>query len=397
MTRSLTTAGTATLSLMQTITGKDMQETIDGVTRQAEELTAQGLSPVTDIGTRYQAETEARYSDLSNGRRFLDTVVGSTAELIPTVLSNVILPGSALYLSMVNSTGQAMTEALNSGADDSTAVTYGVACGIVEGAIEKFSDGMGGIFGKSLTDGYVKNAVRKAVADPATQKALITAAGIMGEGFEGFCSEIGNKLLNDGFLASDARTWDEVLGDAGRSALLGAVVSGLVSGVSHLTNPTPQELADYVEDSVRNVGLDTDTDLVSEPVDVNSEKFEVDTGIGEAYNSSEKQNTASDLPYAHSRPSYRKGVVEEVWRRAVAASPDGKVRDPNTYEVIEWEPGQPRSCVWDMGHIKNQKYNVVHKRYLEGKMTTAEFLDWFNDPSNYRPELPHNNRGHKYE
>ena len=131
---------------------------------------------------------------------------------------------------------------------------------------------------------YAVSTPSSAVSNPAAQKALITAAGMAGEGFEEFYSEVAHKLLNDSFLASDARTWDEVLGDAGRSALLGAVVSGLVSGVSHLTNPTPQELADYVEDSVRNVGLDTDTDLVSEPVDVNSEKFAVDTKTGEAYN-----------------------------------------------------------------------------------------------------------------
>ena len=24
-------------------------------------------------------------------------------------------------------------------------------------------------------------------------------------------------------------------------------------------------------------------------------------------------------------------------------------------------------------------------------------MDWYNDPANYRPELPSNNRSHKYE
>ena len=34
---------------------------------------------------------------------------------------------------------------------------------------------------------------------------------------------------------------------------------------------------------------------------------------------------------------------------------------------------------------------------MNGEMTTKEFVDWYNDPSNYRPEIPSNNRNHKYE
>ncbi|PKI89941.1 hypothetical protein CW368_12025 [Actinomycetales bacterium SN12] len=30
-------------------------------------------------------------------------------------------------------------------------------------------------------------------------------------------------------------------------------------------------------------------------------------------------------------------------------------------------------------------------------MTSPEFRDWYNDPANYQPELPHKNRGHRFE
>ncbi|HEM3588808.1 TPA: hypothetical protein U1B91_002108 [Streptococcus suis] len=30
-------------------------------------------------------------------------------------------------------------------------------------------------------------------------------------------------------------------------------------------------------------------------------------------------------------------------------------------------------------------------------ITQEEFLKWFRNPKNYRPELPSTNRGHKYE
>ncbi|WP_206671726.1 GH-E family nuclease [Holdemania massiliensis] len=100
-------------------------------------------------------------------------------------------------------------------------------------------------------------------------------------------------------------------------------------------------------------------------------------------------------PYANSRPSYRKGVVDEVWENA--KGPDGLVRDPNTGEVINWTPGDSRNGVWDMGHVPGQKYSVMHDAYMKGIISKQEFLDWYNDPSNYRPELPSNNRSHMYE
>ena len=100
-------------------------------------------------------------------------------------------------------------------------------------------------------------------------------------------------------------------------------------------------------------------------------------------------------PYANSRPSFRKGVVEEVWENV--KGPDGLVRDPNTGDIINWTPGQSRKGVWDMGHIPEAKYSEMHEAYMNGELTTKEFVDWYNDPANYRPELPSNNRSHKYE
>lgn len=103
----------------------------------------------------------------------------------------------------------------------------------------------------------------------------------------------------------------------------------------------------------------------------------------------------SSLPYANSRPSFRDGVVEEVWENA--KGPDGLVRDPNTGDIIEWNSGESRNGVWDMGHIPEEKYSKVHDQYMNGEITKDEFLNWYNDPANYRPEIPSNNRSHKYE
>ena len=115
-------------------------------------------------------------------------------------------------------------------------------------------------------------------------------------------------------------------------------------------------------------------------------------GAGKGNESGSKTNTK---PYTNSRPSFRKGVVEQVWENA--KGPDGLVRDPNTGEVINWTPGESRKGVWDMGHIPEAKYSEMHEAYMNGELTTKEFVDWYNDPANYRLELPSNNRSHKYE
>ena len=103
-------------------------------------------------------------------------------------------------------------------------------------------------------------------------------------------------------------------------------------------------------------------------------------------------------PYLNpnSRPSFRRGVVEQTFENA--KGPDGLVRDPlHSDIVIEWKPGQPRIGVWDMGHLPGHKYSNMHKKYLRGELTPREFRDWYNNPKNYRPELPSTNRGHSIE
>lgn len=99
-----------------------------------------------------------------------------------------------------------------------------------------------------------------------------------------------------------------------------------------------------------------------------------------------------------SRPSLRDSTVRDTWENA--KGPDGKVYDPNPpYEEIVWDPdsGVGRNGIWDMGHVPDEKYHDMWQRYVDGEMTPAEFRDWYNDPSNYRPEIPGKNRGHRFE
>ncbi|MBQ5980656.1 MAG: HNH/ENDO VII family nuclease [Prevotella sp.] len=64
---------------------------------------------------------------------------------------------------------------------------------------------------------------------------------------------------------------------------------------------------------------------------------------------------------------------------------------------LHWDITKPRKGQWDMGHKPDAKYSDLHRDYMDGKITKEEFLHRYRDPNNYRPELPINNRSHKYE
>ncbi|GAB3708722.1 GH-E family nuclease [Mariniluteicoccus flavus] len=103
----------------------------------------------------------------------------------------------------------------------------------------------------------------------------------------------------------------------------------------------------------------------------------------------------------NSRPSFRKGVPEDVWEKA-PKNKDGNVIDLAGREV-DWKPGDSRSGVWDMGHVPEQQYRHEYDRYLEGKPpyhrddASEKFRDWYNNPDHYRVEHPTTNRSRRHE
>lgn len=48
-----------------------------------------------------------------------------------------------------------------------------------------------------------------------------------------------------------------------------------------------------------------------------------------------------------------------------------------------------------MGHLQDQKYSDAYDRFLRGKMSEQEFLEWYRTAENYEPQLPRYNRGLK--
>ena len=107
------------------------------------------------------------------------------------------------------------------------------------------------------------------------------------------------------------------------------------------------------------------------------------------------ESGSGNKPYTISRPSYGKNQVNEVWENAKDPI-TGKVYDPSGVEIT-WDKTKSRNGQWDMGHIPGEKYSEMHQLYMDDVISKDEFLEWYRNPKNYRPELPSTNRSHKYE
>ena len=49
---------------------------------------------------------------------------------------------------------------------------------------------------------------------------------------------------------------------------------------------------------------------------------------------------------------------------------------------------------WDMGHKPGHEFRKHQQSAADRKITRKQFLDEYNNPNSYRPELPKSNRSH---
>lgn len=174
-------------------------------------------------------------------------------------------------------------------------------------------------------------------------------------------------------------------------AMLGSnVVEGVLSG--NPSNSSASEIGDVARKTdIEELGDKANTIPLKAVDTIDKEKNLLTENIKNVSTRYKKKLK----PYAKSRPSYAKGQIEKVWENA-KDSLTGKVYDPTGKEII-WDRTKPRKGQWDMGHIPGEKYSEVHELYMNDVITKEEFLEWYRNPDNYRPELPSTNRGHKYE
>ena len=232
------------------------------------------------------ADTDAqKFAQRYAGRNIpaAQRTAGSVAEgvsgMIPTIASNIAVPGSSLYVLFTQAAGSATTDALQRGASGQQAVTYGVANGALEVLTEKMFDGVAGVFGKGAADDALQSLVRRVTQNEGAQNALLTIADSLGEGFEEFASEFGDKVLADLLLKDDDRNFRQVLSDAGESFLVGALTSAVMQAAGSITkNTTPKQAAEKVnnilQEDIRQEGINANVREAAKQSDLDRSTLE---------------------------------------------------------------------------------------------------------------------------
>ena len=188
------------------------------------ELEAGGLKSYFNFGEDI-IEQAAQHAAASGGAvKTAAATAQGVGGMLPSILTNIAVPGSGLWVMMAQAAGNATKEAKQSGASDENAIIYGTAVAAVEGLTEKMFGGIPGL-GVGALDEAVESAITSGIKNTAAQKALLLFADALGEGAEEFTSEFADWLLNRWLVKDDNRTLAEVAPDALYAAWIGSLTS----------------------------------------------------------------------------------------------------------------------------------------------------------------------------
>lgn len=184
-------------------------------------------------------------------------------------------------------------------------------------------------------------------------------------------SNLGTKLTNADQLLKSLKEWLHKLthSDAPKADVDAPAAPKASTDAPHTKGQTPDAPNPHSGDPAHNYGTFVDDDGVPHV------------------------DPSDPRPYLNpkNRPSFRKGIVDKV--RETFTDADGVLHDWRG-KPVDWQPGQPRAGIWDMGHKPGHKYSDVWRSYVNGEMTPQQFLDWYNEPKNYRVEFSSRNRAH---
>ena len=205
-------------------------------------------------------------------------------------------------------------------------------------------------------------------------------------------------------------------------AMGGARMAGGIAVTQYVIDPTIAALAGGGENGRIAVGLvnlgltvyaarsgafSTERAIAVERQRLQTEipEIESQTGLeGEHVRVASEHKAITDGPYIkdgkpHGRPRLSGKAKYEfektVYENQVDA--DGMLRDPNTGEIIDWKPGEPRSGVADFGHVPGEEYRRGFSKYASGEWSLSQLKEHEFNPNNFQIERPSPNRSGLYE
>lgn len=208
--------------------GKHAQYAQD--TQAADKAVAEQLPAAADRLRSTKAAEYAQGLDEKYGATGLWKVGGDVASgiggMLPSIGVNAVTGGTlGLPYIMSSAAGNAAAQARAYGADEDTALVYGLLSGATEGATEKIVGGIPGLGG-----GWMDKAIQCVAGSSAGRRAVKRLADVFGEGLEEALSElIGSQLEKMYLNREDWRSGGEILQDTAYSMLLGALTSAAMN------------------------------------------------------------------------------------------------------------------------------------------------------------------------
>ena len=208
--------------------GKHAQYAQD--TQAADKAVAEQLPAAADRMRSTKAAEYAQGLDEKYGATGLWKVGGDLAagvgNMLPSIGVNAVTGGMlGLPYIMSSAAGNAAAQARAYGADEDTALVYGLLSGATEGATEKIVGGIPGLGG-----GWMDKAIQRVAGSSAGRRAVKRLADVFGEGLEEALSElIGSQLEKMYLNREDWRSGGEIAQDTLYSMLLGMLTSAAMN------------------------------------------------------------------------------------------------------------------------------------------------------------------------
>lgn len=230
----------------------DFQRKYDAVSK-AGDIQRQATQATYDLADEIKSSADSRVSQAkqgldSMGQNTFDAIANLTQMGIDNAKSSLLIGGLgsgyesdevlkklADSLKLVPYAGRRYGEHTQTarwdGASPERASTYGAAAAITDARIEKWFDGLNGIYGKSLTDKLASGFSRMVRNNEFVQKIAHAGFNDIGESLESAATDIADQLLKSVYNGKGIREnlTETEWGRVGRNALVNAIV-GILSG-----------------------------------------------------------------------------------------------------------------------------------------------------------------------
>ena len=216
---------------------------------------------------------------------FIEETASGVGQMLPSVASNIVAPGSGLGTLMAGAMGSSTEQAFNDGADYGKGLTYGVVSGGIEGLTEKMFNGLGGLYGGGVLDKYTNKVAR--------QGASRILKNALEEGVEEVVAELANPITKGIYKGTDAlkeygtkEYWQGVAKAGALGASSSFAFNGTVGHIMNVARGTNADIDASIE-SINNINEASQKLFANNKL--TNEKFsKITSDVGKNYKNIEK-------------------------------------------------------------------------------------------------------------